>query len=231
MCDIRNTSTIRGGVFMKDNENEICLAIRRYNCSYDKQETEQWKNWVVAIQRPIEYVLSATLLISGLIVAIGMFVFAYYLRYQSANSSAREIEVFLIRGVISELLLMGAIYLLGSIIVLRRYPRPKLERCLEVHYCKDYFSLYYIYRKMKHKVFVRKYTYDSLDLLCLDENTMLLNGCKLELGNPDIASILTPEEQWIYRKFYGFIKGLNTFSYSADTKKFVDMIDSYRKKD
>lgn len=216
---------------MKDVENERCLAIRRYNCNYDRQKTEQWKKWIIAIQRPVEYVLAATLLISGFLSAVAMYVLAYYMCYHRMNVSAKEIEGYIIKGEISALLMMGVIYLIGSIIVFKRYPRPKVERCLEVHYCKDHFSLYYIYRKEKHKEFVKKYSYDSLDLLCLDGSTMLLNGCKLELANPDVSSILTPEEQWIYRKYYGYIKGLNLFNYPADTKKFADMISLYQKHD
>ena len=215
---------------MNEVEEACCLAVRRYNCNFDKAETEQWKKWVVDIQRPIEYVLTITLLVAGFISALGTNVFAYYMQAHGGNAVYRVRELFVIRGEISALLIMALIYLIGHSMVMKKYPRPRVERCLEVHYCRDYFSLYYIYRRHKHKEFIKKISYDSLDLIPLDRNSILINGLKLELANPDISKYLTIEEQWKYRKYHGFVRGLYGFSYPTDANKIVDMINQYRTK-
>ena len=212
------------------NVEEDCIAMKRYNCLYDKEDIENWKKWFIAIQKPMDYILAAALIVAGILSGICVL----FLHYQLENGilvleySYKEFqgELFIVQlmVVLSMILVLGA----GNFVVLKKNPRPRLERCLEVHFYRNSFSMFYYYKKKKDKVYIDNFAYKNLHFIKLDNNVLLINGRKFQLGDAQPDKFITATERCKYGRFHGYLQGISNFSYEADVKKLIDQISLYK---
>lgn len=205
-------------------------VIRRFNCQYDKTDVDNWKRWIIHVQKPMNCILAASLLSASVVTLLlelylGMAVQKSQYDFMKIYKSFPK-EIFAAQAGI--LLLMFGMVQTGNYILSRKIPRPRLERCLEVHFHSETFSLFYFYRKKRERILIDTFTYKLVDITPLDDGIILVNGKKIQFGTPSLNSLLKPTEWCKLRKSYGYLKGIRGFSYYSDGKAFLDEVCRYR---
>lgn len=212
------------------NVEKDCIAVQRYNCLFDSEDIENWKKWFIAVQKPMDYILAAALILAGIL--SGIFVMLLHFKVEKGIivlqhfDKEMQVELFMVQAIV--VLSMLLVLCVGNLLVLKKNPRPRLERCLEVHFYQNSFSLFYFYKKHKDKVYIANFTYKNLDFTRLDHNVLLINGQKIQLGDAEPDKMLTVTERCKYRRFHGYLQGIFHFPYDADVKKLIDQIGTFK---
>lgn len=201
------------------------LEMRRYSCAYEKEDILCWKQWIVEIEKPMQFVLIASIISGGILT---VFSIAWtFLRVHGMY----YLEIFLFQIVI--VIFMSMIMCIGTKVVLFRYPRPPLERCLEVEYCDNSVKLYYLYkkdfdRKGQNRQFIEAFAYDGIEIVKLGNEAILINGRKIQLEQPKLENLLSPIERCKYQKYFGYLQGIHNFHYDFEAEKLIGDIYFFR---
>lgn len=209
-----------------------CLAVRRFNCQYDEVDVDNWKRWIVDVQKPMNRVLAAALLTAS-VLTMSLVIYLCLLIQRKQYDLVQLYSIFpkeMLAVQIGILLLMFFVMQLGNYICSKKVPRPRLERCLEVQFYTKNFSLFYFYRKKRERILIDTFTYKLVNFMLLDENTILINGYKIQFGDPSLDSLLKPTERCKLQRSYGYLQGIRGFSYHSDVKAFIDEISCFQER-
>lgn len=206
------------------------LETRRYNCAYEKEDVFRWKQWMVQVEKPMNFVLIVSIIFGGILTVLGIIqVFIKYDQVTEIGIYFREMFLFQMTTV----LCMNIIMYIGTKLVLYRIPRPPLERCLEVEYYNSSLKLYYLYErdldgKGKRRLFIDKFYYNGIEVVRLGEDALLINGRKVRIAQPNLETLLTPIEHCKYKRYYGYLQGIHHFHYDYDSEKLMSDIYFFR---